>query len=96
MWHLYKNKHGLFEIAFIKNGRYIVGSKQGYVNRKTCIKMMREMNYNIRGIGEKTYRAFRYQDDTGKKPVIVFVYADGAMELLYSQPPSKPYKTISR
>ena len=60
MWHLYKNKQNKFEIAFIsKNGRYIVGSKQGYSRRWDAVVRMTEVNRNL-----------YFHDDTKKKPII--------------------------
>lgn len=59
MWHLFKNKNGLLEIAFIENGRYIVGSKQGYTAKRLCTRMLIIMKADF------------YQDDRGEIPFIV-------------------------
>lgn len=43
MWHLFKNNDGKFEIAFISKGRYIVGSRQGYERKGSCLSALVQM-----------------------------------------------------
>jgi hypothetical protein len=38
MWHLFKNSDNKYEVAFIKKGKYIVGTRQGYEKKKAALK----------------------------------------------------------
>lgn len=64
MWHIYKNKQNKFEFAFIRKGRYIAGTKQGYNRMSTAIESLVSCREVVAGY-------FEVQDDTGEKPVIV-------------------------
>lgn len=87
MWHIYRNKHKLFEFAFISKGRYIVGSKQGYVNHKSCVNAI------------MTIGALEYQDDTkdeSKYLPTIFLYSkepgEPAKYIPSTLTPHEPYK----
>lgn len=63
MWRLYKNKQNKFEISFVtKQGEFIVGSKQGYENRKDAVD-------SIRLVG----RGDDFQDETRLNPVRYYI-----------------------
>lgn len=85
MWHIYRSASDprLFEIAFIK-GRYIVGSKQGYARKKAACRAIA-----IVGSSDKMLKA---QDDTGERPILVFVHHDGSTTPVKNGTVGKKYR----
>lgn len=82
MWHIHRHtaqSNKYFDIAFIKRGKYIVGSNQGYRKHSQCIKTLRMIDVGV------------YQDDTKVKPVIV-VIENGKPVTIDKSKTSKPYK----
>lgn len=66
MWHIYRNKQGKHEFAFIKRGKYIVGSKQGYERKKTLVKSLVSVIFD-----ENVKTVNQFED---KPPKVVSVY----------------------
>lgn len=79
MWHIYRNSTGKFEFAFIKKGRYIAGTKQGYSSRVKATKSL----YSLAG-------KVRAQDDTREISVTGILNLFGYLNL-DGQKPSKKY-----
>lgn len=92
MWHLTRRKNKdnqwLYDISFIISNRFIVGSNQGYVDRRKAVYALRSI-YKTKGQVAKG--GVRYQDDTLDKPVVFFIYSDGIQEQLNSIKPTKKY-----
>ena len=85
MWHLYKNKQNKFEIAFIsKNGRYIVGSKQGYSKRVDAVTKIHLVVDN-NGV-------VYFQDDTRDKSVIMYLSSGVEYRSKNQNLLTKPYR----
>lgn len=57
MWHIYCNKRGLFEFAYISKGRYIAGTRQGYERKKAALKALAKL-------GNTKETRVTVQDDT--------------------------------
>lgn len=86
MWHLYKNSQGKWEVCFFLKGRYIVGSKQGYVRRKTALNAVVQSCNIVSG--------FAYiQDNTTNIVLEVYVLYRQVINIKASNlKPVKPYR----
>jgi hypothetical protein len=73
MWHLYKNANGKFEFAFINKGRYIAGTKQGYERGSDAKRVL----FTLLSSACSTSDKFIIQDDTGLKPVVIYLFKRG-------------------
>lgn len=63
MLHLYKSPTTKkYEIASVRNGKYIIGSKQGYENKEGCYTALRA------AMGDFESKGIVFQDNTLKVP----------------------------
>lgn len=72
MLHLIKNAQDQFEVVTVENGRYIVGSKQGYNTRQGCYTNMRAQLKNF-----PNATCVVFQDDTQSPLMVYKLYPKG-------------------
>lgn len=93
MWHIYKNKQGKFEVAFITKGRYQVGSKQGYSRKSGCKKVLISV---LKSMQTVSTNSLLFQDNTlPDGPKVFWIFKTGKTELSEVKP-GKKYVTRQR
>lgn len=76
MWHIFKNKKGQFEVAFVTKGRYQVGSNQGYARKSGALAVLKSVLKAVQSVtlGEMNTACLVWQDDTLETPKTYWVF----------------------
>lgn len=83
MIHLIKNSQGKLEVITVRNGNYIVGSRQGYETRAGAYGNIRAQMKSF-GVG-----VCQFQDDTLDKPVVFSLSVKGKPVATTGKPKKK-------
>lgn len=86
MIHLFKNNAGKFEIAVVNNGKYIVGSRQGYNRKAGAIGAIASIMNSFNG-----NRTCVFQDDTFDTSKVFVLKYDKTIRELTNVKPKKKY-----
>jgi uncharacterized protein YegP (UPF0339 family) len=91
MIHLFKHHKGKlkgkYDIALIVRGKYIVGSNQGYENKKDAIKSIQSI-----GVQFLSY-SFYFQDDTFDKAIVFYAVKNSPLKnYIITRTEIKPHK----
>jgi len=94
MFHLFCHQSGKlkgkYDFAFVKNGRYICGSNQGYERRGGVYKAIISIMDSVFSCSYLVYTTL-IQDDTFKIPVVFKLNDDGVLMEIKGLKPKKKY-----
>jgi uncharacterized protein YegP (UPF0339 family) len=87
MFHLFQHQKGRlkgkYDFAFVKNGKYICGSNQGYENKSGVFKALRSL---IAFMGNQR---MVFQDDCDNSSIVCGLYLQGKPTLVLQKPKKK-------
>lgn len=88
MWHIFKNKQGKFEVAFVTKGRYQVGSNQGYTRKSGCKAVLKSVLKSMQTVSDNS---LLFQDDSLPESKVFWIFKSGQVTFADNVKPVKKY-----